>query len=172
MNSKRAIRAKAEELLQRAGVTSAPVPVRHLAEVAGAVVRSGPLSDDISGFLLYEGDKAVIGVNSLHARARQRFTIAHECGHLLLHRRGHSYLDRAMVIYRDSKSAKAENKEEIEANAFAAELLMPVVLLDAMIDWPINLHDEDVLEDLADRLGVSVLALTYRLTNLRAASRG
>jgi len=65
-------------------------------------------------------------------------------------------------------SAQAEPKsvQEIEANQFAAELLMPRAMIDALVTGPVDVHDDDLLEDLASRFDVSVQALTYRLTNL------
>ena len=72
----------------------------------------------------------MIGVNSLHQVHRQRFTMAHECGHLLLHRGKRVYIDhtfrvnsRALVNNRDGSSASATDPEEIEAKRFAAELV-------------------------------------------------
>ena len=66
------------------------------------------------------------GVNSLHAPVRQRFTIAHELGHAVLHAREGIHLDQAFRLrFRDQTSAMAIDPEEIDANSFAAELLMP-----------------------------------------------
>jgi Zn-dependent peptidase ImmA (M78 family) len=39
----------------------------------------------VSGILFRDGEHHVIGVNSAHPLARQRFTIAHELGHRALH---------------------------------------------------------------------------------------
>jgi Zn-dependent peptidase ImmA (M78 family) len=39
-------------------------------------------------------------------------------------------------------------------------------MIDAIVRGPLDVHDEDLLEDLASRFDVSVQALTYRLTNL------
>ena len=77
----------------------------------------------------------IIGVNALHHPNRQRFTIAHECGHLILHKpqiTKEVHVDKALaspMLMRDSVSAAGVDEMEIEANLFAAELLMPKAIL-------------------------------------------
>lgn len=59
-------------------------------------------------------------INSLHHPHRQRFTIAHEIGHRVKHTRElSSFEDKTFFRNGDS------NLIEIQANKFAAELLMP-----------------------------------------------
>ena len=66
----------------------------------------------------------IIGVNALHHPNRQRFTIAHECGHLNLHRARITkevHVDKAFpMLMRDSVSAAGVEETEFEANLFAA----------------------------------------------------
>ena len=57
---------------------------------------------------------AVLGVNDWHADVRQRFTVAHELGHLKLH---HDELFVDGVLKRDDQSSLAIRPHEIEANA-------------------------------------------------------
>src|SRR6202030_4863019 len=75
----------------------------------------------------------ISGVNSLQHPNRQRFTIAHECGHLVLHRDLITHvvhIDKKFpVLRRDDKSATGSERIEIQANQFAAELTMPRALL-------------------------------------------
>jgi Zn-dependent peptidase ImmA (M78 family) len=167
----RRITAAAERLLALGNVEREPVPVRQLAKLAGATLRSGDLPDNLSGFLLRQAGGAVIGVNADHAETRQRFTIAHEIGHLLLHP-DQSYLDRKILpaYFRDDRSRTAEDKVEIDANQFAADLLMPKRLLQrALANHDIDVEDEKEVARLAKRFGVSKQALTYRLINLELA---
>ncbi|OCB50828.1 hypothetical protein A5722_32325 [Mycobacterium vulneris] len=167
-DAKRAVQA----LLTRAGVTEPPVPVEQIARLAGAVVSYQPFdSDDISGLLYRSADSApVIGVNSANAKVRQRFTIAHELGHLHLHS-GHSLiLERQMHInFRDATSATTSNREEAEANHFAAELLMPRNLLDQYLSALLAgrpLADAAIVAKLAQRFEVSRQAMEFRLSGL------
>jgi Zn-dependent peptidase ImmA (M78 family) len=168
----RRITQRADELLSRSGVAALPVPVERLAQQAGAIIRKGPLPSDLSGFLVQDRGRIIIGVNSLHAKQRQRFTIAHEIGHLLLHN-FQSHVDRGFEIYRrDQRSSRAETVAEIEANQFAADLLMPKRMIDAVVPKFVDLLDERQIKEIADRFEVSAQALTFRLTNLGVAQAG
>jgi Zn-dependent peptidase ImmA (M78 family) len=112
---------------------------------------------------------ATVGVNSLHAAVRQRFTIAHEIGHYVLHRR-RRFIDEVWVDYRDERASAGTYKQEVEANGFAAELLMPEDLvkrsLGRLIDSGLELSGSDVAASLADEFDVSTEAMSHRLTNL------
>lgn len=162
----------ARQILSAAAITEPPVPVERLVREAGAVVSYQPFdANDISGLLYQAADSApVIGVNSNNAKVRQRFTIAHELGHLTLHERQELILDRhVQVNFRDATSSTASNQEEIEANQFAAELLMPHDLLERSLHSLLAgrpLTDVDLVRRLASRFEVSHQAMEYRLASL------
>jgi Zn-dependent peptidase ImmA (M78 family) len=61
----------------------------------------------------------------------------------------------------------AVDPKEIEANRFAAELLMPynMVLAD-LKKRPIDVENEEAIRELAQKYQVSVQAMTHRITNL------
>jgi Zn-dependent peptidase ImmA (M78 family) len=165
------ITAAAERLLRLGKVEREPVPVRQLAKLAGALVRRGTLPEDLSGFLLRQAGGTIVGVNTDHSETRQRFTIAHEIGHLVLHPQ-QSYVDRRFfpVHFRDERSSRAEDLVEIQANQFAADLLMPKRLLEAAVGRKgIDIEDQPEVDRVAQRFGVSTQALTYRLINLQLA---
>ena len=161
----------AEELLNAAGISEPPVPVEEIAKALGAAVRYAPFKGELAGMLIRDDDGrgVVIGVNSLHHSNRQRFTIAHECGHLRLHEGQTVYVDRSFRINRrDEVSAQATNPEEIEANRFAAELLLPYAMIMedlGQLQFDIE-EDESELRQLADRYGVSLQALTLRISSI------
>lgn len=163
-------RRTAEELLTKFKIEKAPVPVERIAKQLGAELKFEPFdgNDDISAMLFRDDKRVVIGVNSRHARTRQRFSIAHECGHLKLHK-GKMYVD-ARVNFRDSVSGLAVDPEEIEANAFAAELLMPRSFLIAEIKKTLKMHDphevQPIVKELAKVFDVSGQAMEFRLKNL------
>jgi Zn-dependent peptidase ImmA (M78 family) len=163
------IRALAERLLEQHDVTAAPVSVADIASALGVHIQETPAEDDLSGFLYREGKKsvAVIGVNADHAPTRRNFTAAHELGHFLLHDFGDIHVDR-QVWMRNEASSQGTNLEEKEANLFAAELLMPARFLteDMEAIGPFDALDEQVIQNLADRYGVSTQAMTFRLTYL------
>jgi Zn-dependent peptidase ImmA (M78 family) len=115
-----------------------------------------------------ESGKAVIGVNSMHSITRQRFTIAHELAHLLLHTDEQLHVDeRSPIGFRSALSSKAVDDKEIEANQFAAELLMPYdLLLDEINELSEETPTEDAIRLLADTFVVSEQAMTFRLSGL------
>lgn len=158
-----------KDLLDRAGISSPPVSVEKIAGELKIKIQKSPLPDELSGLLIRRKDASqpIIGVNILHVRVRQRFTIAHELGHYLLHKGG-VHVDRNFAVrFRDSQSGKAKQKPEIEANRWAAELLMPTRFLKQDMDKPtLNMGDEDLVNFLAKRYEVSIQAMAIRLANL------
>jgi Zn-dependent peptidase ImmA (M78 family) len=126
---------------------SVVVTDRLPATVAGACVRSGP------GALLW--------VNGAHAHPRQRFTLAHELGHAWCRHEGALALDTFATL-----SGRTSSPPEVEANAFAAEFLVPRRGLERLLD------DEPTLEELvviAAHYGVSAVVVTYRVGELGLA---
>ena len=98
-----------------------------------------------------EGSKIII-VNPSDSLARQRFTVAHELGHALLHNEGvHPRSDVRLTKYK---------RLEAEANKFAAALLMP----SEHVVMAFNLGKN--LEELAAIFGVSQTAMRIRLETL------
>ena len=163
------LRRSVSDLLEACGIDDVPVPVEEIARHLGAQIRYSPFDGELAGMLVRREDsEPVIGVNSAHHINRQRFTIAHECAHLFLHKGRDVYIDRTFrvnVSRRDGRSAQAIDYEEIEANRFAAELLMPCEkILDDIVE--LDIEDDDELKDLADKYVVSVQALTYRINGL------
>lgn len=166
---------KPSELLRKYQVLAPPVPVEEIARGEGAQIARHRFDGWESGFILRDGHQVIIGVNTRTSRRRQRFTIAHEIGHLLLHE-GTLIVDHAVRInWRDDISGMATDTEEIQANTFAAELLMP---RDFIIDSVVKYIDEagkrnnramsheDLIARLARVFDVSAEAMSYRLINL------
>jgi Zn-dependent peptidase ImmA (M78 family) len=110
----------------------------------------------------------VIGVNSQHHRNRQRFTIAHELGHHRLHPNDPTvYIDDLMVHFRGEDIHAPLTATELEANTFAASLLMPEDFIKRdFAGKKIDAQDEAAVRQLAHRYQVSVQALTIRLVEL------
>lgn len=161
---------RAEQLLARLGIQSAPTPVEKIAKALGAHVRFSPFDEELSGMIYIKDGVPIIGVNSLHHPNRQRYTIAHELGHLELHRRlitSEVHVDKNFpVLMRDPKSAKGTERLEIQANQFAAELLMPSTLIgQALAGKNFDIDDEGPIEELAKKFRVSKQALAYRIRN-------
>ena len=162
------IERRAERILKITGINTAPVPVERIARSLGLTIKPADLGEDCSGVLVRKGNKAVIGVNWKHSVTRRRFSIAHEIGHFDLHS-GETYIDRGYrVHFRDLESGSGTKQEEMEANAFAAALLMPAMLVrDAFEKQPFDLTEDDFLITLARKFKVSTQAMTFRLMKLR-----
>lgn len=171
MVRRKRIRATVDELLRGCGIEEPPVKVHGVAKYLGLQVRAASTDDEMSGFLhrAAPGVPAVIGVNASHSMTRQRFTIAHEIGHFLLHAASEFHVDQRFIAFRrDSKSAEGSDWMEVEANVFAAELLMPHAFLRAdLVELAqIDLEDQTEVAELAERYKVSQQAMTFRLANL------
>lgn len=158
---------KAIEVLKDAKIDKPPIPVEELAISLGAEITYESYDGDVSGMLYRSAEGAVIGVNSKHAPTRQRFSVAHEVGHLVMHKGTAVFIDRFVrVNWRDG----ASSREEIQANAFAAELLMPRELVAREVEQALSKQERITPQTLAKQLGktfkVSAEAMSYRLENL------
>ena len=158
----------AEKLLKDAGCYSIPVDINRVAEVKKIKLQAVDLLDEVSGFFVIKDLNPCIGFNKLHSEKRQRFTIAHELGHFILHSSDMPlFVDKEeKVLYRNPESATGELNKEREANAFAAALLMPASLLKKEIHNCDISSTDSITDFLANRFKVSEKAMTYRLTNL------
>jgi Zn-dependent peptidase ImmA (M78 family) len=162
-----------ETLLAETGVTAPPVPVEALIRARGIKIRPTASLGDVSGLVLRKGGETIIGVNKKEVRTRQRFSLAHELAHALLHPGKEVRYDRDFrVNLRSEASGLGVDVEEIEANFFAACLLMPRRFLEADPEAAlVDVEDVDAVKQLANRYGVSVHAMSIRLGNL-APRRG
>lgn len=170
---------KAQEVLGEEHVRSPRVPIERIARKYARLIEA-EMDQDISGMLVppenpIEGHRWTIVVNKTHPRTRKRFTIAHELGHLLLHDFKAPHADRGYKIrFRNQRSSDGSVVEEIEANQFAAELLMPrAMVLERLSKMGLEYApvDEDdasssAISELADQFEVSKAALSIRLSNL------
>jgi Zn-dependent peptidase ImmA (M78 family) len=142
-----------------------------MAQQLGASVIEEGLDPDVSGLLYRHPGNVVIAVNNTHADVRKRFTVAHELGHLVLHQGRPVIVDhvvRARINLRDHRSSLATEREEIEANRFAANLLMPAELIHSCITNQLRrqLGEQHTIDALAQKFSVSSQAMEFRLANL------
>lgn len=77
---------------------------------------------------LLDRDQSRVSISPRFPAELQRFTLAHELGHVVLHQGTGLHRDRAL---RGSLVASPSNPEETEANIFAAAFLMPAKLVRA-----------------------------------------
>ena len=118
--------------------------------------------NDISGKIEYKisGIYQIV-VNKYHSLLRRRFTLAHEFAHFVLHKeflkQGNKLED--IILFRSSNDAG--NKKELEANQFAADLLMPKEVFETEIR-----KGNNKINGLADFFQVSSAAIKYRAFKL------
>lgn len=171
--NKSATLSPAEKVLAEYNIQGAPVPVDRIAKQMGAQLRFTPLDQELSGMIFIKDGIPIIGVNSLHHPNRQRFTIAHEIGHLVLHKRHLSsvvHVDKDFKLFRGPKASEGSDPMEIAANKFGSELLVPGAFLDPFLyRLHVDMDDEKPLEELAQKFRVSKQVLIYRIQNLSRA---
>lgn len=123
---------------------------------------------EVSGLTSYENGKFQIIINTEKPAVRQNFTLGHELGHYFLHQDvlkleggiidGDVALDGAKILYRmDDASSQ---RLEVEANNFAASLLMPADLVREA--W----RAIGSIQKLSRIFQVSAIAMSVRLTHL------
>lgn len=154
----------AQEVLSAIHATEPPINVIAAASLCGArVVRHRFSSDALSGFVLRLDGDAVIGINAHHHERRQRFTIAHELGHLVLDHHADYHLDLISSVSSGDPPGY-DWRHERAANAFAANLLMPSGLVRRdHLDNGLN------VTQLAKRYKVSSEAMGIRISVLGLA---
>lgn len=124
------IEKKTEELLSNINYENGEIDVISVANSLGLSVGNAVLDDDVDGFIIVDESKKeilniktdkLIGVNSSRDLDLKRFIIAHEIAHFVLHYNQKSI--KGMYAHRDHRNEKEE--KEIDADYFAANLLMP-----------------------------------------------
>lgn len=162
---------EAKKVLDEFNVKRAPVPIERIIKAKGIVLEYAPLEEELSGMAYIQDDISIIGLNALHHPNRQRFSAAHELAHHILHNeeiRKSVHVDKGLrILRRDTVSSEGTDPMEIEANAFAAELLMPRnFLMEAINLEGMDIEDDASVEKLARKFRVSASAMRYRLAAL------
>ena len=158
------IERKAWQQLREHKLDVAPVDVKALAETLEVDVAYEDMENAVSAMLLIEDDNANVVVNAGHHEHRQRFSIAHELGHFMLHASEDEHLFVDRYFFRNEASSVGESRKEIEANAYAAAVLMPSKLIEEELsDEP---DTELYIDKLAEKFTVSEHAMTIRLIKL------
>ncbi|MFO6419240.1 ImmA/IrrE family metallo-endopeptidase [Hylemonella sp. W303a] len=168
MKSRAVIEREAANARETAGQHSIPVDPIAIALAHGAEIVEDNFADDLSGILIRRGSLKTIAINQKDSLVRRRFTIAHECGHLILAHEGEIFVDKQVVNRRSATSSLAIDEQEIEANQFAASLLMPRDEVVSHLDQLSKSCSQRsaLIELMARSFGVSKKAMEYRLVNL------
>lgn len=149
-------------LLKKHKIDRPEVDVDSLARECGLTVVYVDVEGKLSG-QLYVAEREIVINKRNRSRGRQRFTLAHELGHWQLrhHLQGELPADTLGYAgaFEDGGRGEGRSAMEIEANTFAAELLMPGPWI-RRLSKPL---DVDAPTRLAAEYGVSREAMFYQL---------
>ena len=151
----------ARDIIDLFNITKPPVKLQQICDILDIDFRLSDFWDDnLSGKVYIEGENPVIEVNNQHSFERKRFTLAHELGHLFRH-----IATGLKSEVNDPKFRRAGDFDytEIQANKFAAGLLMPKSFIEDEIE---KFEDDVDINSLARKFEVSYDAMYWRLKNL------
>ena len=151
-----------EAAIVRKFMSTPPVRVGEVADALGIDVVRAPLPPKISGLIQpFENGRSgyQIKVNKYEVPERQRFTIAHEIGHFLLHKEEIRSGVVDSIMYRSTLTSR----KEAEANRMAADIIMPSLLVTQELERRGGVKDADTVDELAALFKVSSPAMKVRL---------
>lgn len=162
-------RRRALEIREEFQMLEDKIEVEELAKKMGVKVVREKLEDpEISAILIFKSSKkaqVILNLANSSSESRHRFSIAHELGHYLLHKAEGAIVEKNVPFaFRNRKSTTGQDLNEIEANQFAAELLMPEENVRRVVDG--QKPTERNLEAWARTFGVSFTAMAIRLEAL------
>ena len=140
-------RDKTWRLILDLGISELPIRPGAICKKLGIAIRFGDLPPDNDGISFFAGDKPVIVVSKGVPLPRQRFTAAHELGHIIL---GH--VGEYELVNREP--ASSDNLIEQAANVFASRLLAPACVL-----WGCGVTSPEQIARLCD---ISMKAAQFR----------
>jgi hypothetical protein len=161
-------RRQARALVDQYGITEpGHIVIEDLAFRQGLTIYEAPLEGMVAQLINPRwGRPKLVLSDRLVERDARRFTIAHELGHYVLQHPSRSLVELCDPLARGPERSPAY--EELEANAFASELLMPERLVRPhCVGMPVSLAPA---LQIAHRFGVSVRAAAIRFTELTDAA--
>jgi Zn-dependent peptidase ImmA (M78 family)/transcriptional regulator with XRE-family HTH domain len=145
----------AQHVRDRWGMSPGPAPhlVRLLENHGVLVVFSPPQAASVDAYSFDSRLRPVVVLNPVkHDYYRQRFDVAHELGHLVMH----------------TDAEPGGRTVEDQANRFAAEFLMPAAGIRGELPTTMNAAAWQSLARCKERWGISIQALLYRARRLGA----
>ncbi|KGS37196.1 ImmA/IrrE family metallo-endopeptidase [Burkholderia pseudomallei] len=158
----------ADKIVRDEGLTL-PIDVLSLATSRGIHVIAKPVSaQGVSGMLIRSGEQfAIAYATHIRSEGFQRFSIAHELGHYFLE--GHpEAVFRGGDIHESRAGFYSPDQYELEADHFAASLLMPSHLFDAVVGRYAD--GLEAIKGLADSCETSLTASAIRYAQLAEAA--
>ncbi len=159
-------------LLEKSGKPfSPPVDINELIKTLDISIDTRPDFKKIKvlGSISIKDNAPIIWINRIanQQETRKRFTLAHELGHYMLHLapmkswdKTDGFIDEKIGFNRDQEW----DYKEMEANRFAAQILMPVDYV--QLEYGKRKGSDKIVEELANFFNVSKIAMKYRLESL------
>jgi len=141
------------------------IPMKIIVGGLGALLIEEPIKN-AEGIIHFGDPLSIIKINSeIKYETKKRFTIAHEIGHLLMHKDIEPHFDNENTLnwFNANEHQLKKGKQELEANEFAAELLMPEEVF--IKESSNHLFSPDLLMYLADRFQTSLTSTVFRYVN-------
>lgn len=158
--------ATARTLIDRFSLDAPLVDLDKLASELGVMVVRQAAEADVNAMLIRRDGQVAIGLNSTHPHEAQRFALAHAIGHHQIHARRDLILDVANRYQLGRVRSAPTDREEMEANRFAAALLAPEPIVRRMAAEADFQTARQLVELLAPRFEMSHGAMSYRLMAL------
>lgn len=156
----------AQKLLQECGLDDVTdIDLGDLLAYRGALLVEGKMHN-ADGRIIHGKKRSIIKVNSeIPYPGRKRFTIAHELGHFEMHRDYPIHNDSESLDWFSETLHKMKNGyQELEANEFASELLMPAELFKSETRY--KKFTPDLLRSLAERFQTSITSVVFKCVEL------
>lgn len=143
---------------QKLGINLIPFDIKGFLERHSDIKVEFEVMDDLSGCVYMHNGIFKIAVNAYQNAQRQRFTLAHELAHIINDYNGNcNFKIDDQIMFRDKSNSTIEQN----ANAFAAELLMPQSEFANAIR-----NGYSKIDQLATYFNVSPAAARYRASKL------
>ena len=145
-----------------------PVNVEAIAESLGLAVYRQILGDNIAAMILRDrlrGGQSgfAVFINTNDMKVRQRFSLAHEIAHYVLHR---DLIENGVTDDTMYRSSELSSHYETQANKFAADILMPIRLIKKSYQANQSYQPNPSLSGLASLFQVSKASMKIRLDGL------
>ena len=143
-----------------------PVPLGELAKNLGLIVKLTSLKPGRSGLIeKLEDGLYKIKINRYEVRTRQRFTLAHEIAHYLLHQ---EIIDKSgkiqdNILYRSGQPEQVE----FEANRLASEIILPTEHVKLDYEKMLGKRFDEIVEQLSSEWQVSDITMEIKLELIR-----
>ncbi len=152
---------KAEEIIKNLQIKEpSEIQIRDICMVRGVYVKEKILEGS-EARLIRKGSLGIVTVNNIiPEEGRKRFAIAHELGHFELHTVSQLVLctEEDMYVWNENK------KQEIEANEFAASILMPTKIFARHFE--VGQPNMEIVKDVSGKFRTTLTATALRYVQL------